>query len=282
MAARCQLRTHALQQTTQKGYAYSADAKGQLVRKLSLIIVVLVGVVLAGPTKARQVLRVGAPPNPNNGSPYSYLDPKSNTMQGVVVDLVTEIARQAGFQVAFEPIQFRALIDALTARKIDLIAFMWITPLRQKKIDFSAPIYSYREGLVVPKSDTHDYQRFEDLKGFRGAAVGVPLAVDYEGTLRGLFAEVVPYSSDKDMLRDVNIGRLKAGFADYSSLAYALRQGLFPEVRLVKSYKATSIQPIAIGARKSDGELLSKIDAAIAKLNADRTMQQIIAKWGLD
>ena len=76
------------------------------VRKLSLIILVLVGVVLAGPTKAQQVLKVGTPPNPNNGSPYSYLDPKSSTMQGVVVDLVTEIARKAGFQVAFEPTQF--------------------------------------------------------------------------------------------------------------------------------------------------------------------------------
>lgn len=253
-----------------------------LVRKLSIIILVLVGVVLAGPTKAQQVLKAGAPPNPSNGSPYSYLDPKSNTMQGVVVDLVTEIARKAGFQVAFEPTQFRALIDALTSSKIDLIAAMAITPLRQKSIDFSAPFYSYRDALIVPKSDTHDYQRFDDLKGFRGAAVGVPLAFEYEGTLRSLFAEVVPYSSDKDMLRDVNIGRLKAGFADYSSLAYALRQGLFPEVRLVKSYNATSIQPIAIGVRKSDGELLSKIDAAIAKLNTDGTVQQIIAKWGLD
>jgi hypothetical protein len=64
--------------------------------------------------------------------------------------------------------------------------------------------------------------------------------------------------------------------------AYALRQGLFPEVRLAKSYKATSIQPIAIGVRKSDGELLSKFDAAIAELNTDGTVQQIIAKWGLD
>jgi polar amino acid transport system substrate-binding protein len=252
-----------------------------LTRKLLLIMLVLL-IVLAGPTKAQQVLKVGAPPNPNNGSPYSYLDPKSNTMQGVVVDLVTEIARKAGFQVAFEPTQFRALIDALTSGKIDLIAAISITPLRQKSIDFSAPFYSYRDGLIVPKSDTHDYQRFDDLKGFRGAAVGMPLAYDYEGTLRGLFAEVVPYSSDRDMLRDVNIGRLKAGFADYASLAYALRQGLFPEVRLVKSYKATSIQPIAIGVRKSDGELLSKIDAAIAELDTDGTVQQIIAKWGLD
>ena len=60
------------------------------VRKLSLVIVLLVGVVLAGPAKAQQVLKVGAPPNPN-GSPYSYLDPKSNTMQGVVVAVHREI-----------------------------------------------------------------------------------------------------------------------------------------------------------------------------------------------
>jgi polar amino acid transport system substrate-binding protein len=252
------------------------------VRKLSLIILVLFGVVLAGSTKAQQALKVGAPPNPSNGSPYSYLEPKSGTMRGVVVDLVTEIAGKAGFRVAFEPTQFRALIDALTSSKIDLIAAMSITPPRQKSIDFSAPYYSYRDGLIVPKSDTRDYQRLDDLKGFRGAAVGVPLAYEYEATLRGLFAEVVPYSSDQDMLRDVNIGRLKAGIADYSSLAYALRQGLFPEVRLVKSYKAASFQPIATGVRKSDGELLSKIDAAIAKLNTDGTVQQITAKWGLD
>ena len=50
----------------------------------------LVGVVLADPAKAQQVLKVGAPPNPN-GSPYSYLDPKSNTMQGVVVAVHREI-----------------------------------------------------------------------------------------------------------------------------------------------------------------------------------------------
>ena len=76
--------------------------------------------------------------------------------------------------------------------------------------------------------------------------------------------------------------KLRETGRELAQIAYALRQGLFPEVRLVKSYKATSIQPIAIGVRKSDGELLSKIDAAIAKLNADGMVQQIIAKWGLD
>jgi polar amino acid transport system substrate-binding protein len=80
----------------------------------------------------------------------------------------------------------------------------------------------------------------------------------------------------------VNTGRLKAGFADYPILAYNLQQGLFPGVRLVKSYKATILGSIGIGVRKSDGELLKKVDTALAKLKADGTLKQILAKWGLE
>jgi len=252
------------------------------VRKGSVVVAVLLGIAVTGPATAQQVLKVGAPPNPSNGSAYSFVDPRTNTMQGMVVDLVAEIARKAGLQVAFEPIPIRSLMDALTTNKIDLIAAISITPTRQKAINFSVPIYSYHDGLVVPKSDTRDYQRFDDLKGFGGAAVGVPLIIDNQATLRSLFAEVVPYTSDRDMLRDVNSGLLKAGFADYGSLAQALRQGSFPEVRLVKSWKATNALPVAIGLRKSDVELQGKLDAAIASLNADGSLQRIVAKWGLD
>ena len=40
-------------------------------------------------------------------------------------------------------------------------------------IDFSDPIYTYGEGLVVPKSDTKDYDEPQDLKGeVVGAQVG--------------------------------------------------------------------------------------------------------------
>ena len=53
----------------------------------------------------------------------------------------------------------------------------------------------------------------------------------------GLFSEVKIYDTIPDIMRDVNTGRLKAGFADYPILAYNLKQGGFPEVRLVKSYK---------------------------------------------
>ncbi len=42
---------------------------------------------------------------------------------------------------------------------------MYITPVRKEVIDFSDPIYTYGEGLIVPATDTKDYVTLEDLKG---------------------------------------------------------------------------------------------------------------------
>ena len=40
-------------------------------------------------------------------------------------------------------------------------------------IDFSDPIYTYGDGLFVPKADTKEYKTLEDLKGVTvGAQVG--------------------------------------------------------------------------------------------------------------
>src|SRR5262249_1651137 len=206
----------------------------------------------------------------------------TNTIQGVMVDLITAVGKEAGFQVSIEPMQFSALIAALTANKIDIIsAAMYITPARKEVIDFSGPVYSYGEGLVVPKADSKDYGKFENVTGETvGAQVGPVYVEPLKKT--GLFADVKVYDSIPDILRDVNTGRLKAGFADFPILAYNLQQGLFPEVRLVKSYKATVLGSIGIGVRKNDGDLLKRIDASLAKLKADGTLKQILAKWGLE
>ena len=98
----------------------------------------------------------------------------------------------------------------------------------------------------------------------------------------GLFTDVKIYDTIPAILSDVNTGRLKAGFADKPILAYNLKQGLFPEVRLVNSYVSTIVGSVGIGVRKSDGELLAKINASLDKLTKDGTLKKILAKWGLD
>ncbi|WP_108517299.1 ABC transporter substrate-binding protein [Bradyrhizobium algeriense] len=232
----------------------------------------------AMPASAQKVLKVGSTPT---GVPFTFLETKTNSIQGIMVDLITEIGKDAGFQVQIEPMQFSTLIASLTSNKIDIIsAAMFVTPARKEVIDFSEPFYSYGEGLLVPKSDTRTYAKQDDLKG---EVVGAQVGTAFVDALKksGLFSEVKAYDTIPDILRDVNAGRLKAGFADYPILAYNLKQGGFSEARIVESYKPTTIGAVGIGVRKGDIELLAKINTSLAKLKANGTVEKILDKWGL-
>ena len=244
-----------------------------------LVLAAVAALALAATSaSAQQVLKVGSTPT---GVPFTFLDTKANSIQGVMVDLITEIGKDAGFQVQIEPMQFSTLIASLTSNKIDIIsAAMFVTPARKEVIDFSEPVYTYGEGLLVPRTDKKDYAKLEDLKGeVVGAQVGTAFVDALKKT--GLFSDVKVYDTIPDILRDVHTGRLKAGFGDYPILAYNLKQGGFPESRLVESYKPTIIGSVGIGVRKSDQELLKKINASLAKLKQNGTVDKILDKWGL-
>src|ERR1700739_506706 len=124
---------------------------------------IFAGVAASGALAEDQVLKVGSTPT---GIPFTFLDTKTNTIEGVMVDLIKEIGKDAGFKAEIEAMQFSTLIPSLTANKIDIIsAAMFITAPRKEVIDFSGPVYTYGEGLIVPKSDAKDYKEFADLKG---------------------------------------------------------------------------------------------------------------------
>lgn len=241
------------------------------------VVAALAGLPFAGPALAQQTMRVGSTPT---GIPFTFLDTKTNTIKGVMVDIVQEVGKRAGFATTIEPMAFSALIASLTSSKIDLIsAAMYITPPRQQQIDFSDPIYTYGEGLVVSKKDTKDYVGFDDMKGM---SVGVQVGTAYVEPLKKVFSDVKIYDTIPDILRDVNAGRIQAGFADFPIVAYNLQQGGFPEVRLVKTYKSTITGSLGIGIRKGQEETLKKINTALAAMKSDGAIKTILSKWGLD
>jgi polar amino acid transport system substrate-binding protein len=249
-----------------------------LIKRLAQLALAALSFATAVPASAEQVVRVGSTPT---GIPFTFLDTKTQTIEGLMVDLIKEIGKDAGFTVQIEPMPFSALIAALNANKVDVIAAaMFITPARKEVVDFSDPIYTYGEGLVVPKSDTKNYAGYDE---FKGEVVGAQVGTAFVDALKktGQFSDVRAYDTIPDILRDVNAGRLKAGFADYPIVAYNLKQGGFPEVRIVDSYKPTIIGSVGIGVRKADQELLGKINASLKKLKENGTVAKILDKWGL-
>lgn len=248
------------------------------IRHLAAALAVFTVIGTHGTASAQdKVLKVGSTPS---GVPFTFLDTKSNSIQGIMVDLMQAISADTGMKIEIEATPFAALIPSLTSNKIDIIAAaMYITPTRQEVIDFSKPIYTYGEGLVVSKKDTKEYVKVDELKGYTvGAQKGTAFVEPLQKS--GLFADVKIYDSIPAIMSDVNNGRIQAGFADKPIVSYNLQQGMFPEARLVKNFTSTMTGSVGIGVRKTDGELLKRINASLEKLQKNGTVDKILAKWG--
>src|ERR1035438_9384940 len=99
--------------------------------RYAIIAISIVAAVTApSQLQAQQVLRVGTN---SVGSPWSFHDAKSNSEQGIAIDLVSEIGKDTGYSIQLVPMPtIVELIPALVSNKIDLIAAnMLITPQRQ-------------------------------------------------------------------------------------------------------------------------------------------------------
>lgn len=227
---------------------------------------------------AQTVYKVGSTPT---GVPFTFLDVKTNTIQGAMVDIINAIGQDAGFRTQIEATPFASLIPSLTTNRIDIIsAAMLATAARREIIDFSEPVFPYPEGLVVQADDPKDYRSLNDLKD---EVIGVQVGTVYVDFLKknGGFKEIKIYDSLADILRDLSLGRIKAGVGDRPILAYQLSQNKDFKVKLARNYQPGMAGSIGIGMRKGDKEMLDKINKGLAKIKADGTLDRILDKWSL-
>lgn len=235
-------------------------------------------VALSGQVLAQDTLKVGSTPS---GVPFTFLDVTTNKIDGVMVDIVNAIGEAEGFTPDVEATQWSALIPSLTSGKIDVIAAaMYATEERAKVVAFSDPVYSYGEGLFVAKDDTTPYASLDDLEG---KVVGAQVGTAYVAPLQAndKLKEVRVYDTIADIMRDVSLGRIDAGFGDRPIVAYQLSQGA-SDVRLVPEYESTIVGDVAIAVRQNEPELLTRMNSGLAKIKESGKLDEIIAEWGIE
>jgi polar amino acid transport system substrate-binding protein len=213
------------------------------------------------------------------GVPFSFLDVKTNTLTGAMVDIVKAVAADADFQIDLRVTAFAALIPSLTSGKIDIIsAAMLKTTAREKVVGFSDPVYSYGAGLVVPAQDKKDYQRIQDL---RGMTAGVQVGTRFFDQMQAAGAkELKTYDTLMDMLRDLSLGRINAAYGDAPILAYEVSHAKTPNMRFVKSFQAPAVEECCLVLRKSDAELVGRINTSVKRIKTTK-IKAVTDRWGL-
>jgi len=185
-----------------------------------------------------------------------------------------------GVQIAFVPMAVGELIPALNAGTTDIIAAnLLITPERAALVAFSDPIANGGDGLVVPNSDQMPYRTLQDLKGLSaGSQAGSPFVEAMRAS--GLFPDLRVYPNGSEAMAAVAAGEIRAAVVGVNGAAYDLKLGKFPALRLVKTYQPLVASADAFSVRKSDAALLSKVNAALARLRADGTVAKVLEAYG--
>ncbi|MBB3359878.1 MULTISPECIES: ABC transporter substrate-binding protein [unclassified Novosphingobium] len=221
-------------------------------------------------------LVIGSSPT---GVPFSFVDPMTNALTGAIVDIASSVSHALSLSPDLRVTPFSALIPSLVTGKIDMIAAALLrTPEREKVVSFSRPVYAYEGALVVRASDHRPYP---DLAAARALRIGGQIGTRFIDQLHAAgVADVATYENLSDLLRDLDHGRIDAGYGDAPILRYQLRVGPRRSVRIVPGFTAPAREELCLVMRKGDG-LLPQVDQAIAQL-LPRRIPAIARHWQLE
>lgn len=208
---------------------------------------------------------------------------KNGKYEGFDIDLATAVFKKYGIKIKWQPINWSMKEAELKKGDIDLI---WngysITKAREKLVLFSKPYMPGQQELITKKSS--HITKVSDMKGKTvGVQAGSSGYSDFTGQPK-LLEDLVSgktisqYSNFEQAFLDLKDGRIDGLLVDQTYGDYYLTQN-----KLQDKYNSFVInytnEPTAVGARKSDKELIAKINAGIAALHKSGEFQKISEKW---
>jgi polar amino acid transport system substrate-binding protein len=203
--------------------------------------------------------------------PFEYV--ADGKLVGYDVDMAEEITRRMGVKVAWEKIDFKGIVAALTAKRVDVLitALTW-TPERAERIAFSDPYFDAGIGAITEQSSP--IQKVEDLAGRK---VGVQLGSSGERYVRetvgSKIGQLLTYDAITLAINDLKNGRVEAVVNPLPVLRYAVRND--------SGFRYTAVwdtRVVGINTRLEDKELLGEINRHLRDLKNEGFLAKLEAK----
>ncbi|HEI8865858.1 ABC transporter substrate-binding protein [Serratia sp. AKBS12] len=208
----------------------------------------------------------------------------SGQLEGFDIDLGNAVCAAARLQCSWVETSFDSLIPALQARKFDVInSAMNVTEQRKQAIGFTKAIYQVPNRLIA-RADSGLTPNASALAGKR---VGVLQGSIQENYAKAHWApqgvEVVAYQDQNQVYLDLTAGRLDATLimapaGQSGFLAHPDGKGFAFVGDAVQDEKIFG-SGIAFGLRKDDQALKQRLDAAIAQVQQQGTVQALAKKY---
>ena len=178
-----------------------------------------------------------------------------------------------GCKLQIEDIAFDSVIPEVTSGKADIgMAGMTVTEERKQSVDFS-DTYAEASQVIIVKSDSAIASP-DDLKdkiiGVQTGTTGDIYATDDFGD-----KNVERYNKGMEAVQALSQGKIDAVIIDREPAKVFVKENTGLKI-LDEAY---TTEEYAIAVAKGNTKLLSNINAALAELKADGTLDKIVSKY---
>lgn len=219
-------------------------------------------------------------------APFSYFKEDGSTLQGFDVDLLNELQKLLGFEIADDTIQdmdYGPLTTSLTQGQLDIgAAALCATDERKKSMNFS-DIY-YDAGIIVAVGeDNNDIKEVKDLESGDYKVAVQTGTIAYEYAVANLPEKCLQtFDSQALAYKAVEGGQADATIYDAPGTAYSIKTG---EIKLKivgdEFYNGQAPYAIAFSFDICDEypNIVGYFNEAIKALQENGTIDELKAKW---
>ncbi|MFC7393473.1 amino acid ABC transporter substrate-binding protein [Scopulibacillus cellulosilyticus] len=220
--------------------------------------------------KSKGVLTIGTE---GTYPPFTYHD-KNGNLTGFDVDIAKEVAKRLGVKPKFVETKWDGMIAGLDDKRFDMVANeVAITNQRKQKYDFSSPYIASRAVLIVRK-DNHTIKSFNDIKGKTFAQ---SLTSNLYKIAKQHGAKITSVDGFNDAVDLLTSNRVDGTIND--NLSYLDLKKRRPDVPIKVVDKINNATQNGLMFRKNSGELVKKVNKALADMKKDGTYLKISKKY---
>ena len=204
--------------------------------------------------------------------PYEMVD-ENNNIIGIDAEIAAAVAEKLGMELEIKDMAFDSLITAVSSGAIDIVlAGMTVTEERKEAVNFSD---SYATGIqVVIVTEDSTIAKIDDLAGKK---IGVQSGTTGDIYCAGDYGEDAVARYDNGALA---VAALQNGQVDCVVIDNEPAKAFVEANEGLKILETEYItEEYAAAIAKENTELLEKVNAALAELKADGTIDEIIAKY---
>lgn len=200
--------------------------------------------------------------------PYNFIN-DNGEVDGFERELGDELCKRASLDCTWVTNAWDSIIPNLVSGNYDtIIAGMSITAERDEVIDFTQNYIPPTESLYVGLAGTE-----VDLEG---GVITAQVNTIQASHIAASGATLLEFATPDETIAAVKNGEADAVLADDDFLKPIVEQSN-GELAMIGAVPLGG--GVGMGVRESDGELKAKMDAAIASMKADGTLNTMIKKW---